>query len=133
MIPHGVEVFVGLDPIDLRWGFDRLCGAVLEKLGRNARSGALFVFFGRHKTAVKVLFFKAAVAMLHDLEAVANARRSRCRFIRSADWRFLSFASSTGRSARPASSTWTFDCETGRSCVYRRSGSRRRGRRQRRD
>ncbi len=57
MIPHGVEVFVGLDPIDLRWGFDRLCGAVLEKLGRNARSGALFVFFGRHKTAVKVLFF----------------------------------------------------------------------------
>jgi transposase len=57
MIPHGVEVFVGLDPIDLRWGFDRLCGLVLEKLGRNARSGALFVFFGRHKTAVKVLFF----------------------------------------------------------------------------
>jgi transposase len=57
VIPHGVEVFVGLDPIDLRWGFDRLCGAVLEKLGRNARSGALFVFFGRHKTAVKVLFF----------------------------------------------------------------------------
>lgn len=57
MIPHGVEVFVGLDPIDLRWSFDRLCGTVLEKLGRNARSGALFVFFGRHKTAVKVLFF----------------------------------------------------------------------------
>ena len=57
MIPHGVEVFVGLDPIDLRWGFDRLCGAVLEKLGRNARSGALFVFFGRRKAAVKVLFF----------------------------------------------------------------------------
>ncbi len=23
MIPHGVEVFVGLDPIDLRWSFDR--------------------------------------------------------------------------------------------------------------
>jgi len=57
VIPHGVEVFVGLDPIDLRWGFDRLCGVVLEKLGRNARSGALFVFFGRHKAAVKVLFF----------------------------------------------------------------------------
>jgi transposase len=56
VIPHGVEVFVGLDPIDLRWGFDRLCGAVLEKLGRDARTGALFVFFGRRKTAVKVLF-----------------------------------------------------------------------------
>ena len=57
MIPHGVEVFVGLDPIDLRWGFDRLCGVVLEKLGRNARSSALFVFYGRRKTAVKILFF----------------------------------------------------------------------------
>ena len=26
MIPHGVEIFVGLDPIDLRWSFDRLAG-----------------------------------------------------------------------------------------------------------
>jgi transposase len=56
MIPHGVEVFVGLDPIDLRWGFDRLCGLVTERLGRNARSGALFVFFGKSHAAVKVLF-----------------------------------------------------------------------------
>ena len=57
MIPHGVEVFVGLDPIDLRWGFDRLCGVVTEKLGRNARSGALFVFFSRQRAAAKILFF----------------------------------------------------------------------------
>jgi transposase len=57
MIPHGVEVFVGLDPIDLRWGFDRLAGMVGEWIGRDARSGALFVFFGRRRSAVKVLFF----------------------------------------------------------------------------
>jgi len=44
MIPHGVEVFVGLDPIDLRWGFDRLSGLVAERLGRVARSGAMFAF-----------------------------------------------------------------------------------------
>lgn len=56
MIPRGVEVYVALDPIDLRWGFDRLCGVVIERLGRQARSGALFVFFGRRRTAVKVLF-----------------------------------------------------------------------------
>ena len=56
MIPHGVEVYVGIDAIDLRWGFDRLCGVVAEKLGRNARSGALFVLFGRRRTAVKVLY-----------------------------------------------------------------------------
>lgn len=57
MIPHGVEVFVGLDPIDLRWGFDRLSGLVAERLGRETRSGALFLFFGKRRDALKVLFF----------------------------------------------------------------------------
>lgn len=56
MIPHGVEIFVALEPIDMRWGFDRLCGLVTERLGRSARAGALFVFFGRRRTAMKVLF-----------------------------------------------------------------------------
>jgi transposase len=57
VIPAGVEVFVGLDPIDLRWGFDRLSGIVAERIGRDARSGALFVFFGKRRDAMKVLFF----------------------------------------------------------------------------
>jgi transposase len=57
VIPHGVEVFVGLDPIDLRWGFDRLSGLVQERLGRDARSRALFLFFGKRRAALKVLFF----------------------------------------------------------------------------
>jgi len=57
MIPTDVEVFVGIEPIDLRWGFDRLAGLVEERIGRKARSGALFVFFGKRRTALKVLFF----------------------------------------------------------------------------
>jgi transposase len=57
MIPHGVEVFVGLEPIDLRWGFDRLAGIALDRVGREARSGALFVFFGKRRTAMKILYF----------------------------------------------------------------------------
>ena len=57
MIPHGVEIFVGLDPIDLRWSFDRLAGIVTERIGREARCGALFVFFGKRRDALKVLFF----------------------------------------------------------------------------
>lgn len=56
MIPSGVEIYLALEPIDLRWGFDRLCDVVREHVGRNARSGALFVFFGRRRDAVKVLF-----------------------------------------------------------------------------
>jgi transposase len=57
MIPSGVEIFVGLTPIDLRWGFDRLAGVVQERIGRMPRSGALFVFFGKRRTALKILFF----------------------------------------------------------------------------
>jgi transposase len=57
MIPSGVEVFVAVEPIDLRWGFDRLAGVVHDTLGREARSRALFVFFSRRRAAIKVLFF----------------------------------------------------------------------------
>ena len=57
MIPHGVAIFVGLEPIDLRWSFDRLAGIVAERMGRSARGGALFLFFGKRKEALKILFF----------------------------------------------------------------------------
>lgn len=57
MIPHDVDIFVGLEPIDLRWGFDRLSGIIESRVGRDARCGALFVFFGRRRDAIKVFFF----------------------------------------------------------------------------
>ena len=57
MIPSGVQVFVALEPVDMRWSFDRLAGAALERIGYDARSGALFIYFGKRKDAVKVLFF----------------------------------------------------------------------------
>ncbi|MER3478800.1 MAG: hypothetical protein C4287_23010 [Leptolyngbya sp. ERB_1_2] len=57
MIPRGVEIFVSIEPIDLRWSFDRLSDIATERVGRPARSGALFVFFGKRRDAIKVLFF----------------------------------------------------------------------------
>jgi transposase len=57
LIPRGVEIFVGIEPIDLRWSFDRLAGIASERIGRDARCGALFVFFGKRREAIKVLFF----------------------------------------------------------------------------
>ena len=57
MIPSGVEVFVALEPIDMRYSFDRLAGLAKEPVGYDARGGALFVFFGRRRDALKVLFF----------------------------------------------------------------------------
>lgn len=56
MIPSGVEIFVALTPIDLRWGIDRLAGLAEEQTGRAARSGALFVFFGKRKTGLRIVF-----------------------------------------------------------------------------
>ncbi|MGD0680370.1 MAG: IS66 family insertion sequence element accessory protein TnpB [Polyangiaceae bacterium] len=57
MIPQGVQVFVALEAIDLRYSFDRLSGLAKEQVGYDPRSGALFVFFGRRRNALKILFF----------------------------------------------------------------------------
>ncbi len=57
MIPSGVQIYVALEPIDMRLSFDRLSGLAKEQVGYEARSSALFVFFGRRRDALKVLFF----------------------------------------------------------------------------
>jgi transposase len=59
MIPAGVQVFVALESVDMRYGFDRLSGMVRERMGYEPRSGALFVFIGRRRQLVKILFADA--------------------------------------------------------------------------
>lgn len=55
IIPHGVEIFVATEAVDMRLGFERLGGIVRERMKREPRSRALFVFFGRRRQTVKVL------------------------------------------------------------------------------
>ncbi len=55
MIPQGVEVFVAVEPVDMRLGFERLGGLVRERMAREPKSKALFVFFGKRRQSVKVL------------------------------------------------------------------------------
>lgn len=57
MIPHGVEIYLAVGPIDLRWGFARLSGVVSEQIGRDVRCGAMFLFIGKRREALKILFF----------------------------------------------------------------------------
>jgi len=52
-----LQVFVALDPIDMRKGFEGLYGAVGEKLKADVRSGALFVFTNKKRTRLKVLYW----------------------------------------------------------------------------
>jgi transposase len=57
MIPAGVQVFLALEPVDMRYGFERLAGLARERTGYDARSGALFVFVGKRGATLKILFF----------------------------------------------------------------------------
>jgi transposase len=59
MIPSGVQVFVALGVVDMRSGVERLSGIVREQMGYEPRGGALFVFVGRRRQIVKVLFADA--------------------------------------------------------------------------
>ena len=56
MIPHGVEIFVAREPVNMRLSFDRLAGLAEIVTGRPARRRALFVFFGKRRDAIKVLY-----------------------------------------------------------------------------
>lgn len=60
MIPGDVDIFVALDPINMQLGFDRLAGLVEERLHRDPRAPALYIFFNRRRTLVKVLFADAS-------------------------------------------------------------------------
>jgi transposase len=55
MIPAGVQVFVALEPVDKRFGFERLSGMVRERMGYEPRR-SLFVFVGRRRQLAKILF-----------------------------------------------------------------------------
>ena len=57
MIPLDVDIFVSLEPIDLRISFDLLAGAVRDRLSGDPKSGALFVFFGKRRDRLKALFY----------------------------------------------------------------------------
>jgi transposase len=49
------KIYVGLDAIDMRKGFDGLFGLVRERLGHDPLSGHLFLFINRPHTRLKAL------------------------------------------------------------------------------
>ena len=58
MIPTGVRIFVCTEPVDMRYGFDRLAQVARDRVGQDpVEGGALFVFAGRSATRLKVLWF----------------------------------------------------------------------------
>jgi len=52
-----LRVFLAVEPVDMRKGFEGLYGLVGERLAEDVRSGALFVFTNKRRTRLKALYF----------------------------------------------------------------------------
>jgi transposase len=52
-----LQIYIALDPIDMRKGFEGLYGAVSEKLQADVKSGAIFAFTNKKRTRLKLLYW----------------------------------------------------------------------------
>lgn len=57
MLPATVRVYVAIEPVDLRKGFDGLACVVRQVIAEDPLSGQLFVFFNRRADSTKILFW----------------------------------------------------------------------------
>ena len=64
MITPGLPVYVALEPVDMRFGYERLGGIVRERMRAEPRSRALFVFVGKRGHTMKVLTWDGTGAIV---------------------------------------------------------------------
>lgn len=66
MIPQGLPIYIALDRVDMRFGYERLGALVREKMQREPRSKALFAFVGKRGHTMKVLTWDGTgVVLVH--------------------------------------------------------------------
>jgi transposase len=51
VIAQGLPIYVALDPVDMRFGAERLGALVWERMRAEPRTRALFAFVGKRATA----------------------------------------------------------------------------------
>ena len=56
-VPRQVKIFVALEAVDMRRGFDGLSALVQETLEQDPLSGHLFLFRNRRRDRIKILFW----------------------------------------------------------------------------
>lgn len=56
-LPPAVQIYLAVDPVDLRAAFDGLSALVRHGMGRNPLDGHLYVFLNRRANRVKILWF----------------------------------------------------------------------------
>ena len=64
MIAHGLPIYVALEPVDMRLGYERLGGIVRERMQSEPRSRALFVFVGKRGHTMKILTWDGTGAIV---------------------------------------------------------------------
>lgn len=57
LIPPGVRIFVAAQPVDLRASFYRLASHVRETFHEDPKNGHLYLFLGKQRDLVKILFW----------------------------------------------------------------------------
>ncbi len=57
LMPPGVRVFIATEPVDLRASFYRLATHVRSTLDANPQSGHLYLFVGKGRNLIKILFW----------------------------------------------------------------------------
>lgn len=62
---HGAPIVLATEPVDLRRGHDGLVTLVRERWKADPYNGTLFVFLGRRRDRVKILFFSAGGFVLY--------------------------------------------------------------------
>lgn len=57
LMPLGVKVFLATEPVDLRASFYRLASHVRSTLQTDPQNGHLYLFLGKRRNLVKILFW----------------------------------------------------------------------------
>ena len=66
MIALGLPIYLALEPVDMRFGYERLGGLVREKMQCEPRSKALFAFVGKRGHTMKILTWDGTgVVLIH--------------------------------------------------------------------
>ncbi len=55
--PPGIQVFMAIEPVDMRKSFDGLSAAVQAVFERNVLDGHLFLFLNRRRDRIKILWW----------------------------------------------------------------------------
>lgn len=85
----GLKVFIHPEGIDMRFGFHRLTGLVRKSHGMNELlSGHIFVFFGKNRYRLKVLFFDGTGLIL----LTKRMEQGKFMWIEDIDFKGVSFS-----------------------------------------